>query len=129
MRRRRRTLLSLLLAAALLVSHAPIARGLEEGTGFSDVPAGAWYAGAVAFAAENGLMNGTSAAEFSPNTPTSLAMLVTILHRVRRQPGRGGGAPGGCRGAVVCPGGGLGRRRGAAPGPCQRLRAGRHPEP
>lgn len=86
MRRRRRTLLSLLLAAALLVSHAPIARGLEEGTGFSDVPAGAWYAGAVAFAAENGLMNGTSAAEFSPNTPTSLAMLVTILHRCAGSP-------------------------------------------
>ncbi len=74
----KRRLLSALLCALLLPIQVT---AYAAETGFSDVFPGSWYAEAVQFAVENGLMNGTGGGEFSPNTPTSLAMLVTILHR------------------------------------------------
>lgn len=55
-------------------------------TGFSDVPADANYAQAVAWCQEQGLMNGTSATEFSPNAALTRAMVVTVLYRGRRNP-------------------------------------------
>lgn len=39
------------------------------------------YADAVDYVYEHGIMNGTSATTFSPNTPMTRAMLVTVLHR------------------------------------------------
>jgi len=53
---------------------------------FTDVAAGAWYFDAVQFVAENGLMQGTSATRFSPNTSLSRAMIVTILWRYAGEP-------------------------------------------
>ena len=53
---------------------------------FSDVPNGAWYADAVDYVYEHGIMNGTSATTFSPNTPMTRAMLVTVLHRAAGSP-------------------------------------------
>ena len=35
---------------------------------------------------EHGIMNGTSATTFSPNTPMTRAMLVTVLHRAAGSP-------------------------------------------
>lgn len=50
-------------------------------TGFTDV-ANHWARGAIAFAVERGLLVGTSANNFSPNTPITRAMLVTVLMRL-----------------------------------------------
>ena len=53
----------------------------EAESGFADVPADAWYAPAVAWAAENGIVSGTSETTFSPNEPVTREQLVTILMR------------------------------------------------
>ena len=42
-------------------------RAAAAGGGFADVPADAWYAGAVAYVQEHGLMNGNTATEFTPD--------------------------------------------------------------
>ena len=81
--------LSLILALALAVP------AFAAGTGYSDVADNAWYAGAVAYVTENGLMNGTGTAAFSPNANMELAMLVTILHRDAGTPAAEASAPDG----------------------------------
>ena len=48
---------------------------------FTDVAETAWYADAVRYVYENGLMNGVSATDFDPDGTMNRAMLVTILHR------------------------------------------------
>ena len=50
-------------------------------TSFSDVPAGADYAGAVTWAVANGITNGTGGNHFSPDKLCSRAEIVTFLHR------------------------------------------------
>ena len=70
--------LSIVLALAFAVP------AFAAGTGYTDVAADAWYAGAVAYARENGLMNGTGTTTFSPNANMELAMLVTVRHARRR---------------------------------------------
>ncbi len=57
-----------------------------ENSGFTDVPADAWYAGAVDYVRENGLMDGTGGGTFSPDENTSRAMIVTILWRLQGEP-------------------------------------------
>ena len=52
------------------------------GSSFTDVPAGSWYAEAVNYVSEKGLMNGTGTGTFSPNSTTTRGMIVTILARV-----------------------------------------------
>lgn len=52
------------------------------GSSFADVPSGSWYADAVNYVSEKGLMNGTSKNSFSPNATTTRGMIVTILARV-----------------------------------------------
>ena len=52
--------LLILLAAAMLLGISMIACADGEDTGFTDVDANAWYAEAVAYCREHGLMNGTS---------------------------------------------------------------------
>lgn len=54
---------------------------------FSDVAEGAWYAEAVRYCAEQGLMDGTSSTTFSPDTLASRGVLVTALHRRAGSPG------------------------------------------
>lgn len=49
---------------------------------FVDVSKNNWYFDAVQYVLENGLMNGTSANEFSPNANTTRGMIVTILARL-----------------------------------------------
>ena len=50
-------------------------------TNFTDVPGGATYATAVAWAVEQGITNGTSKTTFSPNTTCTRAQIVTLLCR------------------------------------------------
>ena len=53
---------------------------------FVDVPDDADYRDSVVYVYENDLMNGTSENTFEPETETSRAMLVTILHRIEGKP-------------------------------------------
>ena len=57
---------------------------------FTDVSDGDWFYEPVCFVYENGLMTGTSATTFEPNTPLSRAMLVAILHRLEGSPAASG---------------------------------------
>ncbi len=53
---------------------------------FTDVAADAWYADAVQYVYENGLMSGTSETTFSPDLTTTRGMIVTILYRMENEP-------------------------------------------
>lgn len=52
------------------------------GSTFMDVKTGSWYAEAVNYVSEKGLMNGTSASSFGPSATTTRGMIVTILARI-----------------------------------------------
>ncbi|MDE6281708.1 MAG: S-layer homology domain-containing protein [Oscillospiraceae bacterium] len=53
---------------------------------FRDVPSDAWYADAVNYVQENGLMSGTSSTVFSPDATMDRAMLATVLWRMAGEP-------------------------------------------
>ena len=72
-----------LLVAALLITMIPSAFAANS---FTDVRSTDWFSDAVSYVQERGLMSGTSATHFSPNEPTTRAMLVTILYRAAGQP-------------------------------------------
>ena len=50
-------------------------------SGFSDVETGTWYTDAVAWAAENGIVNGVSDTEFAPGDAITREQLAVILYR------------------------------------------------
>ena len=50
-------------------------------SGFSDVETGTWYTDAVAWAAENGIVNGVSDTEFAPGDDITREQLAAILYR------------------------------------------------
>ena len=50
-------------------------------SGFADVAAGTWYTDAVAWAAENGIVNGVSDTEFAPGDDITREQLAAILYR------------------------------------------------
>ena len=52
---------------------------------FADVPVGAWYEKAVAWAYECGITNGVDDTHFSPDKPITRAELVTMLYRLNAQ--------------------------------------------
>ena len=49
---------------------------------FSDVNSSAYYANAVAWAVQHGIVSGTSTTTFSPNASISRAQMVTIIYRL-----------------------------------------------
>jgi hypothetical protein len=55
---------------------------------FADVKASDWFYGDVEYAVTNGLFAGTGVSAFSPNTPMTRAMIVTVLFRLAA-PARG----------------------------------------
>ena len=57
-----------------------------EALPFVDVPTGAYYYDAVAWAVENGVTGGTSATTFSPNSTCTRAQMVTFLWRAAGSP-------------------------------------------
>lgn len=57
-----------------------------EALPFVDVPTGAYYYDAVAWAVENGVTSGTSATTFSPNNSCTRAQMVTFLWRAAGSP-------------------------------------------
>ena len=56
----------------------------------SDVPADAWYADAVSYVVQNGLMSGYSTDKFGPNDTLNRAMVVQVLYNKAGQPGLNG---------------------------------------
>ena len=65
----------------------------EQAIGFTDVPADAWYASAVAWAVEQGITSGTGDGKFSPDGSCTRAQMVTFLWRVNGSPGIGTANP------------------------------------
>lgn len=59
------------------------------GLAFQDVVPGDWCYDAVRYVFEAGLMNGTSATTFTPNTPTTRGQIVAILYRLEGSPAGG----------------------------------------
>ena len=58
--------------------------------GFDDVASSAWYADAVQYVTDKGLMNGTDDNQFSPSATTTRAMLMTVLARYAGEDTTGG---------------------------------------
>ena len=77
---------ALLLALILALSLSVTAYAAVEDTGFSDVAADAWYADAVTYVRDNGLMSGTSDTTFTPGGTMTRGMLVTTLYRMAGSP-------------------------------------------
>lgn len=73
--------ISVLLAVALLVVCLVVPITAADHP-FTDVSDNAWYADNVQFVYEKGLMAGTAADKFSPETKMNRAMLVTVLYRM-----------------------------------------------
>ncbi|MCL2367802.1 MAG: polysaccharide deacetylase family protein [Oscillospiraceae bacterium] len=67
-------------AAAALVPMASI------GNPFSDVGPRDWFYPAVRYVSANGIMQGSSATRFDPNSTLSRAMVATVLHRMEGAP-------------------------------------------
>ncbi|MDR0889146.1 MAG: S-layer homology domain-containing protein [Oscillospiraceae bacterium] len=82
---RKRKILAICLAFAMAISMIPHVSAAQ----FSDVPAsiGTMYLDAINYVTDNGIMNGTSATTFSPNSAVTRAMFVTILYRMSGETG------------------------------------------
>ncbi|MBR2013452.1 MAG: S-layer homology domain-containing protein [Clostridia bacterium] len=61
-------------------------KDLKSEVPFLDVPVEQWYYEAVKYTYQKKLMNGTSETEFAPDSATTRAMLVTVLHRIEGNP-------------------------------------------
>ena len=75
-----------LLSLALISSLNLNALAAVEDTGYADVDAGSWYAQAVEYVRDNGLMSGTSDAQFSPSGTMTRVMLAQTLYRAAGSP-------------------------------------------
>ena len=71
--------LSLVLLITSLLAVPAQAKSISD---FTDVKPGAWYYSAVEYAVSKELFSGTSATTFSPNTPMTRGMFVTVLGRL-----------------------------------------------
>ncbi len=61
----------------------------DDTTDFTDVKASAWYAEAVQYVADKGMMKGTNGYNFSPNDNTTRGQIVTVLYRLEKEPAAG----------------------------------------
>lgn len=73
-------------AADKNLAAGPLAADTTRTAAFTDVPADAWYAGAVRYCQGEGLMAGTSDSTFAPEDTLTRAMLVTVLWRQAEKP-------------------------------------------
>jgi hypothetical protein len=60
---------------------------------FKGVKESDWFYNAVMYVYQHGLMNGTASDTFSPNTPITRGMIVTVLWRLAGSPATGSGNP------------------------------------
>jgi flavodoxin len=78
--------LTLALAVLLVLSLSIPAYSAVEDTGYSDVSANAWYAGAVTYCREHQLMNGVGNDRFDPEGALNREMLAAVLYRMEGEP-------------------------------------------
>lgn len=76
--------LSIILACALALSMSVTALASESS--FTDIPANADYAEAVAWCQEKGLMQGVSDSRFDPEGTLTRAMVAAVLYRAEGEP-------------------------------------------
>ena len=76
--------LSFLITAVMMIASSSISFAADSL--FNDVSVEAWYANAVDYVQNNGIMSGTSANAFSPNSPMTRAMLTAVLYRAAGSP-------------------------------------------
>ncbi|MDD6736177.1 MAG: S-layer homology domain-containing protein, partial [Clostridiales bacterium] len=60
----------------------------EKKHSYKDVAEGEWYADAVAWAEENGIVSGVSETEFAPNDSITREQLAAVIYRYARMKGR-----------------------------------------
>lgn len=77
---------SILLAAAMMLSLNIPSLAAVEDTGFSDVAADAWYAEAVKYCKENGLMSGIGGDQFAPENSLTRSQLAMVLWQLEGKP-------------------------------------------
>ena len=82
MKRHIQKLVSFILILTIICGLGPTAFAAA----FADVSPSSWYAQAVEYVSENGLMSGTGGGKFSPGTPMTRAMLATVLYRMDGSP-------------------------------------------
>ena len=68
------------------MDSAKLTSKTQPASTFSDVPAGAWYAEAINYCQQHGIMSGTTATTFAPEATLTRAMLATVLHRMSGTP-------------------------------------------
>lgn len=68
------------------MDSAKLTSEAQSASTFSDVPAGAWYAEAINYCQQHGIMSGTTATTFAPEATLTRAMLATALHRMSGTP-------------------------------------------
>ena len=79
-------LLLVIFAICFAVGSVPIAMAANHDAPFLDVASDDWFCDAVAYVYTNGIMAGTGNDTFSPYTPTTRGMIVTMLHRMEGCP-------------------------------------------
>ena len=79
-------LLSRVLACMTALALSIPAFAAVEDTGFSDVDAGAWYAEAVTYCREHGLMSGIGDNQFAPENSLTRAQLASVLYWIEGEP-------------------------------------------
>ena len=62
------------------------APAVDEPSTFTDVPEGKWYSDAIAWAQDNGIVAGTTATTFSPNSAVTREQIAAILWRYVGEP-------------------------------------------
>ena len=79
-------LLSICLIAVMIPAVPVMAEESVQSIPFKDVPENSWFSDSVMYVFEKGMMKGMSEDTFEPQTATSRAMVVTILHRLEGSP-------------------------------------------
>ncbi len=69
-----------------VVAHDGVVKELPCKVAFNDVKDTAWYAAAVEYAVDEGLMEGMDGATFAPEKGMTRAQLVTVIHRMKGSP-------------------------------------------
>ena len=79
---------AILLVMLLMLWSAGVGQAFAavSDTGFADVDADDWYAEAITYCGEQGLMSGNTQTSFAPNETMSRAMLATVLYREAGEP-------------------------------------------
>ena len=88
------TVMTRAMLAAVLYGMAGQPAAAAGSTGFTDVLDGAWYADAVRWAGQAGIVNGMGNDRFAPNDPVTREQLAVFLYRYAQQAGQDMTVPG-----------------------------------